>query len=911
MATGLTGITDYLLTQSWQIALLVLVVAAVNLALRNRSAHVRYLLWLIVLAKCLVPPFYAVPLAILPQQEQAEPAAMAPLAYAPPLEREATGPMMTEPAELSSIALEMPSSAVERGRRIISVREWLGIGWMVGACAFLAFNLLRALRANLWLWRRRKALPAELRRNIENLFSAHGVQSFPDVWLVEGFNQPFVWGLVRGSIYLPMDFLSINRPEHQRSVLGHELSHVLRFDAAVNILQVIAQAIFWFHPLIWWANRKIRQEREKCCDEMAVARLHTSPRDYSTAILETLAAMHKQTRPVPSLAVAGPVKNIEERIKTMLRPGKRFYKHPSLVTAIVVLLVALLTVPTALVLTARAETKSTTEQNPAPVRSLIGPAAAGNLEEVKSLISAGADVNERGVWGTTPLHYASMEGHVEVAKLLISKGAYVNAPDGLDAMTPLHWAAGRGDKQTVEVLLSEGADINARNKGGRTPLFEAMKSSAADRKEIVELLVAKGAKVPALHLAAYMGDMEKVRKCLQDGTDINSQEDFCCTALHAAANGGRKDVAEFLISRGADIDAKDTSGMTPLYYAAMHNYEDIADLLLAKGADVDAKDASNWTLLNYAMWDQSDNAIRLLISKGANINAKDINGFCMLTWAIWWGGQDTVELLISKGADVNAEDNAGCTPLYWAAGRKDLVELLTAKGATISTIHLASRLGDLAKVKSLVEEGTDVNSKGKGSGDETPLFPAVRADNTDAAKFLIAKGADVNAKDKNGQTPLHEACEHGRRDMVELLIVEGADVNAKDNDGVTPLHIMFLTGRARLDVAELLIAKGADVNAKETSTGRTPLYRAVEIGHTQIVGFLIDKGADVNTKDNEGQTPLHGACKLGYKQMVELLIAKGADINAKDNKGQTALSLANEQGRTEIVELLKKRGAKE
>ncbi|UCC96831.1 MAG: hypothetical protein JSW66_13415, partial [Phycisphaerales bacterium] len=93
MATTLTQIVDHLLAQSWQIALLVAVVAAVNLALRKRSAHVRYLLWLIVLAKCLVPPFYAVPLAILPQQEQAEPVAMALPAHVFPPEREAIGAM--------------------------------------------------------------------------------------------------------------------------------------------------------------------------------------------------------------------------------------------------------------------------------------------------------------------------------------------------------------------------------------------------------------------------------------------------------------------------------------------------------------------------------------------------------------------------------------------------------------------------------------------------------------------------------------------------------------------------------------------------------------------------------------------------------------------------------------------------
>jgi len=911
MTTGLTHITDYLLAQSWQIAVLVSVVAAVNSMLQNKSAHIRYLLWMIVLAKCLVPPFYAIPLAILPPQERVEPAQIFPPVEAVLLEPEVADKTMAVSSDSPSVSIEMPPLPMGKGGwRSVAIQEWLGAGWMVGALGFLMFNLLRALRANLWLWRYRKALPAELRSNIEKSFSAHGIERFPGIWLVEGFNQPFVWGLLRGSIYLPIDFLNINRPEHQRNVLGHELSHVLRFDAAVNILQVIAQAIFWFHPLVWWANRKIRQEREKCCDEMAVAHLNTSPKDYSTAILETLAARHEQTRPVPSLAVAGPVKNIEERIKTMLRPGKRFYKRPTLVAATVIVLTALLTVPTALVLTARAGTKATAQP-------LHRAAADGDIEQVKLLLSKGADVNEKDPGGKTALHCASEKGHAEVAKLLISQGAYVNAIGW--EMTPLHFAAMSGDKQTVELLLSKGADINAKDRYGSTPLFEAMKSSAAGRKEVVDLLVAKGAKVPAFHLAAYIGDIEKVKKCLQDGMDINSQEHFCSTALHTAANSGKKDIVEFLISKGAQVDAKDALGVTPLYYAVMHNYEGIADLLLTKGADVNAKnkDWGGFTLLNYAICDYGKEAIELLISKGANVNVKNNYGYTPLVYAIWEDDKDDdkdmVELLISKGADVNAEDNDGYTPLYWAAMQdsKGLVELLTAKGATpVSTIHLAASVGDLAKVKSFIEEGTDVNAKDKFG--RTPLYRVLRVDTNDLAEFLIAKGADVNAKDNKGQTPLHRVCFCGQKDVAELLIAKGADVNAKDNEGVTPLHLGCLGGQK--DMAELLIANGSNVNAKSTGgllSGMTPLHLACLLGHKDVAGLLIAKGADIDIKDNNSQTPLHAACLRGHKDVVELLIAKGADMNATDSKKQTALSLAKEQGHDEIVGLLRKHGAKE
>jgi beta-lactamase regulating signal transducer with metallopeptidase domain len=359
MEDYLTQITNYLLAQSWQIAVLVVVISAATLALKNRSAHVRYLLWLIVLAKCLVPPLFAIPLPILPQDKIPELTIISNTEI-PAFNDEMADTVRPKPIDSPSVQVTSPT-IMERLARVTS-RQWLGFGWFVGVAAFLLFALVKALRTNFWLWRERKAFPAELQSGIENLFSGFGIKTFPKVWLIEGIGQPFVWGLLRGSIYLPVDFVKVNSAEHRRGVLGHELSHILRFDATVNILQIIAQAVFWFHPFVWWANRKIRAEREKCCDEMAIAHLGAKVKDYSSAIVNILISEYESTRPVPSLAVAGPVKNIEERIKTMLRPGKKFYKRPSLVAATFVLLLALLVVPTMLVLTAQAGTETETEE---------------------------------------------------------------------------------------------------------------------------------------------------------------------------------------------------------------------------------------------------------------------------------------------------------------------------------------------------------------------------------------------------------------------------------------------------------------------------------------------------------------------------------------------------------------------
>ncbi|HCO94118.1 MAG TPA: hypothetical protein DIU00_09235 [Phycisphaerales bacterium] len=356
MENYLTQITNYLLTQSWQIAILVIVIAAVNLALKNRSAHVRYLLWLIVLAKCLVPPLVTIPLAILPQAKMPEPIFIS-NGEMPAVNVEMADTVTSKPIVLPS--LQLTSQTIMERLARVTVRQWLGFGWIVGVAAFLLFALVKAFRTDFWLWRQRKPLSAELQNTIEDLFSGIGLRAFPKIWLVKGIGQPFVWGLLRGSIYLPADFMKVDSAKHRRGVLGHELSHVIRFDAAVNILQIIAQAVFWFHPFVWWANKKIRAEREKCCDEMAIARLGAKAKDYSSAIVNILISEHESTRPVPSLAVAGPVKNIEERIKTMLRPGKKFYKRPSLPAAAIAVLTALLAVPTTVVLTARADADRT------------------------------------------------------------------------------------------------------------------------------------------------------------------------------------------------------------------------------------------------------------------------------------------------------------------------------------------------------------------------------------------------------------------------------------------------------------------------------------------------------------------------------------------------------------------------
>jgi ankyrin repeat protein/beta-lactamase regulating signal transducer with metallopeptidase domain len=614
MDAYVNSLAGYLLAQSWQIALLAVVVALISFALRNRSAHVRYLLWLIVLAKCIVPPVYSVPVPVLPDRPLIE---QLPRPATPETQVVDVAVKATSPIEIEAAVEPQESKLALPG-----IKETAVLVWSLGAFLFLVWINIRAIRYTLWLRSRRSPLPDSLKQKLQESFETLKFKKLPRIWLTRDIGQPFVWGLLRGSVYLPVDFLALDDPERCRTILAHELSHVVRFDAAINVLQVVAQAIYWFHPLVWWMNGRIRQEREKCCDEMTVVQLNTLPEHYTNAIVETLAAEHRSAHPIPSLAIVGSIKDIEERIRTMMRPGKRFYKRPSMITITVILVLAFVIVPTALVLTARAEgTKTVLQSEDNPSKSLHQAATDGDLGQVKELLSKGTGVNETDQSGLTPLHLAAMGGHKAIVEFLLTKGADVNAKKKTRSLlggdTPLHETAKHGHKDVAEVLIAKGADIKARTKTYDTALYYAAVSA---QKEFAELLLANGADVDAaLYSAAGHGDHEAAKFLLAKGANVNAKNVYEWAPLHWAALYGHKDVTELLVAKGAEVNvhSDELAGM-PLHLAASFAHKEVIEFLIANGADVNAKNNYGRTALHDAMDRGQTEIVELLRKHGAD-----------------------------------------------------------------------------------------------------------------------------------------------------------------------------------------------------------------------------------------------------------------------------------------------------
>ncbi|XP_053767408.1 ankyrin-2 isoform X26 [Desmodus rotundus] len=543
----------------------------------------------------------------------------------------------------------------------------------------------------------------------------------------------------------------------------------------------------------------------------------------------------------------------------------------------------------------------------------------GNVNVATLLLNRGAAVDFTARNGITPLHVASKRGNTNMVKLLLDRGGQIDAKTR-DGLTPLHCAARSGHDQVVELLLERGAPLLARTKNGLSPLHMA---AQGDHVDCVKHLLQHKAPVDdvtldyltALHVAAHCGHYRVTKLLLDKRANPNARALNGFTPLHIACKKNRIKVMELLVKYGASIQAVTESGLTPIHVAAFMGHLNIVLLLLQNGACPDVTNIRGETALHMAARAGQVEVVRCLLRNGALVDARAREEQTPLHIASRLGKTEIVQLLLQHMAHPDAATASGHTPLHISAreGQVGVAAVLLEAGAAHSSatkkgftpLHVAAKYGSLDVAKLLLHRRVAADSAGKNG--LTPLHVAAHYDNQEVALLLLEKGASPHATAKNGYTPLHIAAKKNQMQIASTLLSYGAETNVVTKQGVTPLHLASQEGHS--DMVALLLEKGANVHTS-TKSGLTALHLAAQEDKVHVADVLTKHGADQDAHTKLGYTPLIVACHYGNVKMVNFLLKQGADVNAKTKSGYTPLHQAAQQGHTHVINVLLQHGAR-
>jgi ankyrin repeat protein len=312
----------------------------------------------------------------------------------------------------------------------------------------------------------------------------------------------------------------------------------------------------------------------------------------------------------------------------------------------------------------------------------------------------------------------------------------------------------------------------------------------------------------------------------------------------------------------------------------------LAARLIAIGADLEAANDRGDTPLMIAAHDGDWRSVKLLLDAGANARAVHSgNGCTVLHCAVIGGNVRTVRVLLSADAAVDALCQGGFAPLMYGVSR-----------------------GAAATVALLLRAGADPSRTGGGV---TPLQRACELGLLEVASLLLRAGADPTARDSADATALHIAISKGHAAIVRLLLTVTEVEEPGPNRATTPLHTA-LDGQ-REEIVGALLEAGADVT-RLSPHGFTPLHLAATVGSVALTRMLLSAGIHPDDMGRSGVTPVQ-ACAIrparneGVLDCIRTLIDAGADLSKRGMGGMTALAFACVKGDIEVVKLLLKAGS--
>ncbi|KAJ5998507.1 hypothetical protein N7451_006317 [Penicillium sp. IBT 35674x] len=318
----------------------------------------------------------------------------------------------------------------------------------------------------------------------------------------------------------------------------------------------------------------------------------------------------------------------------------------------------------------------------------------------------------------------------------------------------------------------------------------------------------------SLLVASYFGIPHVVQVLLDEGAEVNIQDQWSLTALQAASLSGSQQVVLMLIDKGADINARFGFYDTALQAASARGHQQIVEMLLNRGADVNIQGGDYSTALQAASAEGHQQIVEMLLNRGADVNIQGGDYSTALQAASARGHQQIVEMLLNRGADVNIQGGDYSTALQAASarGHQQIVEM------------------------------------------------------------LLDRGAEINIQGGFYNTALQSASAEGHQQIVEMLLNRGADINIQG--GVYNTALQSASARGYQNIVEMLLDRGADVNIQGGDYS-TALQAASAEGHQQIVEMLLNRGADINIQGGVYNTALQSASAGGYQNIVEMLLDRG------------------------------------
>lgn len=430
--------------------------------------------------------------------------------------------------------------------------------------------------------------------------------------------------------------------------------------------------------------------------------------------------------------------------------------------------------------------------------------------------------------------------------------------------------------ECVRFLVTHGADVNVKAENGWTGLHQCARWNNDVSLEIAKVLIELGAN-PSADQRPITKKQPGATGESHDHEHDHDHDDGCTCGQNIGAILG----TTYKLATGQELDLKKQDkelDVTPLHHAC--GYGDnmpVATLLLESGARIDINDAVAGTPLLVAVQGGREEICKLLLSKPggtACLSMRDKVGRLPIHHAAERGSRNVVAALVEAGSlvdpvlegDVVPDHEKGFTPLLFACknadddGKLDVIEYLLDHGADAAT----------------------VTGQGK-----TPLLLSVLAKNVEAAKLLTNHGADVKAavgpfEDVNA---LHLAGAAGAADLCRWLVEEaGIAVDGHDNQGYTALINASGYGSSPETIRMLVSTLAANIEAS-IYDGRRPLHFAAFKGQEACAKELLALGADKEAVDNAGWTPLHFAARYNHLDVIRLLLNSGAEVGKKVDEG--------------------------